>query len=127
MVSPLSVLPERACRGCVNGLGRIVLRGIGMRNDLVDGDGNFGAADGDGGDNDRRRRRSPLPVAVARNEDDDDGRRSGGAMTLSTATATLAQRTGMGETMNAAADDRRRPSRSRAMKTTMTGGGAAGQ
>ena len=73
MVSPLSVLPERACRGCVNGLGRIVSRGIGMRDDLVDGDGNFGAADGDGGDDDRRRRRLPPPVAVARNEDDDNG------------------------------------------------------
>ena len=77
VVSPLSVLPERACRGCVNGLGRIVSRGIGMRDDLVDGDGNFGAADGDGGDDDRRRRRLPPPVAVARNEDDDNGRRSG--------------------------------------------------
>ncbi len=78
MVSPLLILPERACRGCVDGLSRIMSRGIGMLDDLVDGDGNFGAADRDGGDNDCRCQRSPPPVAVTRNEDDDNGRRSGG-------------------------------------------------
>ncbi len=77
-MSPLSVLLERACRGCVNGLGRIVSHGIGMRDDLVDGNSNFGTAGGDGGDNDCHRCQLPPSVAVVCNEDNDDGRRSGG-------------------------------------------------